>query len=57
MNTLIRSIFAFFLERAHRSRFAAAATTLLALAFATTLMRPQRHGGRVIEGECRRLDG
>lgn len=57
MNTLIRSTFAFFLERAHRSRFAAAAATLLALAFAPALMRPQRHGGRGIEGECRRLDG
>ncbi len=57
MNTLIRSTFAFFLGRAHRSRFAAAAATLLALAFAPALMHRQRGGGRIIEGECRRMDG
>lgn len=57
MNTLIRSTFAFFLGRAHRSRLAAAAAALLALSFAPALMRPRRRGGRVIESECRRLDG
>jgi hypothetical protein len=57
MITLIRSTFAFFLGRAHRSRFAAAAATLLALAFAPALMHRQRGGGRIIEGECRRMDG
>jgi hypothetical protein len=55
MNTLIRSAFGFFLERAHRSRLAAAAATLLALSFAPALLHRQRGGGRIIEGECRRL--
>lgn len=55
MNTLIRTIFAFCLERAHRSRVAAVAATLLALAFAPALMRRQTDSGRIIEGECRRL--
>jgi hypothetical protein len=56
MDTLIRSTFAFLLERTHRSRFAAVAATLLAIAFAPALMQQLRSGGRVIEGECRRLD-
>ena len=56
MNTLIRSTFAFLLERTHRSRFAAVAATLLAIAFAPALMQQLRSVGRVIEGECRRLD-
>ncbi len=56
MNNLIRSAFAFLLERAHRSRIAATAATLLALSFAPALMRRQPAGGRIIEGECRRLD-
>ena len=56
MNTLFRSAFAFCLERAHRNRFAAAAATLLALSFAPTLARRPRGGGRIIEGECRRVD-
>lgn len=56
MNALIRNAFAFCLERAHRSRLAAAAATLLALSFAPALMRRQRSDGRIIEGECCRVD-
>lgn len=56
MNTLIRSAFAFFLERAHRSRLAATAATLLALSFAPALMQRHPVSGRIIEGECRRVD-
>lgn len=54
-NTLIRSAFAFLLQRAHRSRLAAAGAALLALVFGPTLMHRLR--GRTIEGECRRVSG
>lgn len=56
MNTLIRSAFAYCLERAHRSRAAAAAAILLALTFAPTLMRRRPASGRIIAGELRRVN-
>lgn len=55
MDSLIRRVFLFFLERTHASRAAAMATTLIALFFAPTLLRRPRSGGRIIEGEFRRL--
>lgn len=66
MTSIIRTVFAFLIARAARSRLAALAAALLALLFSRHLMRaahtPRREefGGsarkRVFEGEFRRVD-